>query len=175
MTSTSSTDVLRVSESKSEAGERSIALSADPPRRLSDRYRRTAYKGDDDRVFCHPDRGSVYRAEGFREALRAALGAAGVEADLRPFHDLRHASLTNGAAAGESPIALMTKAGHTNMATTKRYLHLAGTVFRDEAERLDDRLLGGLSTQLSTHLGAPGPISADPAPLNQAEFSRADG
>jgi hypothetical protein len=45
----------------------------------------------------------------------------------------------------------MTRAGHTNMATTKRYLHLAGTVFRDEAERLDDRLLGGLSTQPSTH------------------------
>jgi hypothetical protein len=39
----------------------------------------------------------------------------------------------------------MTRAGHTNMATTKRYLHLAGTVFRDEAERLEDRLLGTLS------------------------------
>ena len=115
--------VLRVRRSKSEAGERSIALSANLRDVLSDRYRRTAYKGDDDRVFCHPDRGSLYRAEGFREALRAALSAAGVEADLRPFHDLRHASLTNGAAAGESPVALMTRAGHTNMSTTKRYLH----------------------------------------------------
>jgi len=38
----------------------------------------------------------------------------------------------------------MTKAGHANMATTKRYLHLAGTVFRDEAERLEVRLLGPL-------------------------------
>ena len=62
----------------------------------------------------------------------------------------------------------MTRAGHTNMATTKRYLHLAGTVFRDEAERLDDRLLGGLSTQPSAHLSAPEPTSADPVPLNQA-------
>jgi hypothetical protein len=28
-----------------------------------------------------------------------------------------------------------------NMATTKQYVHLAGTVFRDEAERLEQRLL----------------------------------
>jgi hypothetical protein len=39
------------------------------------------------------------------------------------------------------------------MATTKRYLHLAGTVFRPEAEALAERLLGPeLSTQLSTQL-----------------------
>jgi hypothetical protein len=38
------------------------------------------------------------------------------------FHDARHASLTNGAANGENPIALMTRAGHKSMATTKRYL-----------------------------------------------------
>jgi integrase len=53
---------------------------------------------------------------------------------VRPFHDLRHASLTNGAAAGETPIVLMTRAGHRSMATTKQYLHLAGVVFRDEAD-----------------------------------------
>ena len=39
-------------------------------------------------------------------------------------------------------LALMTRAGHANMSTTKTYLHLAGTVFRDEAERLEARLLG---------------------------------
>lgn len=31
------------------------------------------------------------------------------------------------------------------MATTRTYLHLAGTVFRDEAARLEDRLLGEAS------------------------------
>ena len=36
----------------------------------------------------------------------------------------------------------MTKAGHADMRTTRTYLHLAGTVFRDEAERLEQRLLG---------------------------------
>jgi hypothetical protein len=37
----------------------------------------------------------------------------------------------------------MARAGHANTNTTKIYLHLAGVVFRDEAERLADRLLGG--------------------------------
>jgi hypothetical protein len=64
---------------------------------------------------------------------------------------MRHASLTNGAAAGETPIALMTRAGHWSMATTKGYLHLAGVVFRDEAAALERRMLGGVesSTQLT--------------------------
>ena len=89
-----------------------------------------------------PECGTVYRAETFQEALRAALTAAGVEGEVRPFHDLRHASLTNGAAAGESPIALMARAGHRSMKTTNVYLHLAGVLFRDEAVALERRLLG---------------------------------
>lgn len=117
----------------------------------------------------------MYREEWFAEALRAALATAGVEAELRPFHDLRHCSLTNGAAAGESPIALMTRAGHANMATTKTYLHLAGTVFPDEAARLEDRPLGSRTfCPTSTHLSTPEPISADPAPLSDAESEPAD-
>jgi integrase len=61
---------------------------------------------------------------------------------VRPFHDARHASLTNGAAGGEKAIALMARAGHRNMATTNQYVHLAGVVFRDEANALEQRLLG---------------------------------
>ena len=60
---------------------------------------------------------------------------------VRPFHDLRHSSLTDGAAAGEQPIALMARAGHSSMATTKGYLHLAGVVFREEADAHKRRLL----------------------------------
>jgi integrase len=77
--------VLRIRESKSEAGERSIALSPTLAEALSGHYAGTAYKGDQERVFCHPERGTIYRAEWFGEALRAALSAAGVEADLRAF------------------------------------------------------------------------------------------
>jgi integrase len=68
-----------------------------------------------------------------------------VEGYVSPFHDLRHTAITNDAASGSSPIAVMAKAGHSDMKTTKRYLHLAGTVFRDEAAALERRLLGGES------------------------------
>jgi hypothetical protein len=36
----------------------------------------------------------------------------------------------------------MARAGHRSMSTTKGYLHLAGVVFRDEADALERRLLG---------------------------------
>jgi integrase len=167
--------VLRVRRSKSEAGERSIALSPMLRDVISERYRATSFRGGDELVFCHPERGTIYRAETFDPLFRVALAEAGIDDHVRAFHDLRHASLTNGAAAGESPIALMTRAEHTNMSTTKRYLHLAGTVFRDEAERLEQRLLGAsVSTQLSTHLSAPEPTSPDPAPLQNAESEPSD-
>jgi len=66
-----------------------------------------------------------------------------VAKEMRPFHDLRHTAITNDAAAGSNPIAVMSKAGHASMSTTQRYLYLTQVVFRDEAERLEDRLLGG--------------------------------
>jgi hypothetical protein len=94
-------------------------------------------------VFCHPERGTIYRAETHKRAFEAACKAAGIDDRMRPFHDARHTAITNDAASGSSPFAVMTKAGHSDMRTTKTYLHLAGTVFRDEAQALENRLLGG--------------------------------
>jgi hypothetical protein len=68
----------------------------------------------------------------------------------------------------------MAKAGHANMATTKRYLHLAGVVFRDEADALERRLFGGLSTELSTDPASPEGTSHDLEPLGEAEGQAAD-
>lgn len=48
----------------------------------------------------------------------------------------------------------MTKAGHTNMATTKQYLDLAGRIFRDEADALARRLLGPETLETSSNLTA---------------------
>jgi integrase len=146
-------NVLRVERSKSEAGERSVAI---PPRLAEELWqhrRRSSYQGDGERVFCHPTRGSMLDANRYAAAFRKALARAGVTDYVRPFHDARHASLTLGAANGESPIALMTRAGHANMSTTKTYLHLAGTVFRDEAERLEEKLLGQRDTAVLADAG----------------------
>ncbi len=143
--------VLRVRESKSEEGERSIALSPMLAEALWQHRRRSSFQGEDELVFGHPTRGTKFNHKWFAAEFRSALKAAGIDDYVRPFHDLRHASLTNGAAAGESPIALMTRAGHRNMKTTQVYLHLAGVVFRDEAAALEQRLLGPVesSTDLS--------------------------
>jgi integrase len=134
-------NVLRVRDSKSEDGIRSIALSKTLAEELWQHRRRSRFQGAGELVFCHPERGTKYRAETFEEALRAALNAAGVEGHVRAFHDLRHTAITNDAAAGANPVALMTKAGHADMKTTRTYMHMAGVVFRDEAERLEARLL----------------------------------
>jgi hypothetical protein len=87
---------------------------------------------------------------------------------VRPFHDLRHSAITLDAASGASEIAVMTKAGHSSFATTRTYLHLAGTVFRDEAERME-RMAFGSSTELSTDMSEPERMSPDAASAEQAE------
>jgi integrase/recombinase XerD len=110
-------------------------------------------------VFCHPERGSKLRVQWFADALRAAMVKAEVEGYARPFHDLRHTALTNLAATGASPIAVMATAGHSSMQTTRQYLHLAGIVFRDDADALEARL--GLGVESSTRLRELEPISDD--------------
>ena len=149
-------NVLRVVDSKSEDGIRSIAIPRGLAEAVWQHRRSTHFQGDDELVFCHPKKGSRIDAEWFAGEFRNALEAAGVEEHMRPFHDLRHTAITNDAAAGSSPLAVMTKAGHASMATTKRYLHLAGTVFRDEAERLEQRYGLTVSTESDT-----GPADTD--------------
>jgi integrase len=119
-------NVLRIRESESEEGERLIALSPTLAEEFWQHRRRTAFAGDDELVFVHAERGSKIDHEWYAAEFRAALKRAGITDYVRPFHDARHASLTNGAAAGETPIALMSRAGHRSMSTTKGYLHLAG-------------------------------------------------
>jgi hypothetical protein len=88
---------------------------------------------------------------------------------VRPFHDLRHASLTNGAAAGEAPIALMARAGHRSMRTTQTYLHLAASSSArrprrssgDCLERLARPLAKRSSSQSADVLTAASPSSGE--------------
>jgi integrase len=164
---------LRVVDSKTETGERSIAISPTLAERLWQRRRTSAYKAEGDRVFCHPEKGSTYRYQRFDEALRAAYEAAGMSypEGMRAFHDLRVTSITNDAVAGANPIALMTKAGHASMATTRRYLRLAGTVFPDEAAALEARVLGGnLLPASSTRLSEPDVVSDDLSASDTAQL-----
>ena len=155
--------VLRVRDSKSDEGIRSIALSPTLAEALWQHRRGSAYQGDDDYVFAHPRRGSPLDADWYKGEFRAALTVAKVDGNVRAFHDARHAAITNDAASGASPIAVMAKAGHRSMSTTNTYLHLAGVVFREEAAALERRLLGPVRER---------PESADLSP--EASYTRGE-
>ena len=98
-------------------------------------------------MFCNPLTGAVLDHKRYADTLRVALSRAGIDRPMRPFHDGRHTSITNSAAAGISPAALMARAGHSDFATTQLYIDLSGEAFREEAERLEKRLWGESGTK----------------------------
>ena len=97
-------------------------------------------------VFCSKSGGPIDPAR-YAATLCLALARAKVDKPMRPFHDGRHTSITNEAAAGVGPAALMARAGHSDFKTTQGYIDLAGETFREEAELADDRLFGQKSGQ----------------------------
>ncbi len=154
----------RTETPKSDAGRRTISLGGKIAAELWEHRGWSQYDADDDYVFPNPRTGRPLDANRYGDLVRIALRRAGIEETIRPSHELRHSSITNAAAAGTSPEALMSRAGHSSYATTRRYIDLAGERFRDEADRLEDRLWGGpveesgrkLPLQSTTNSGAKG-------------------
>jgi integrase/recombinase XerD len=168
---------LRVEDSKTETGERSIAVGKMLAEALWQHRRRSAFQGQDERVFCHPELGSEYRMEGkygYDDALRRAFKTAGIDwpEGFRRCHDLRVTCGTNDAIAGMNPAKLQTKLGHADFRVTQRYVNLAGVVFADEAEALEARLLGAVEP--STDLSEPEATLQTETAWNQAESVSAD-
>jgi integrase len=95
-----------------------------------------------------------------KSQLTSALKRAGIEGYVRPCHDLRHTSITNAAAAGTKPEALMSRSGHSSYSTTRSCIELAGESFRDEADLLEDRLWGGSGTKNGYHDAPSSPDEA---------------
>ena len=93
-------------------------------------------------MFCHPEKGTVLDHKRYADTFRHALAKAEIPDRVRPFHDGRHSAITHEAAAGSAPAAIQARAGHADYSTTQRYINLAGVVFRDEAERAEERILG---------------------------------
>ena len=102
---------------------------------LFDHRGRSRYQGDGERVFCHPLKGSALDHKRYAETFRTALVKAAIEGYVRPFHDGRHSAITNDAAAGNSGLAVMKRAGHSDFRVTQQYMDLAGVEFAEEAER----------------------------------------
>ncbi len=80
----------------------------------------------DERVFVSPQRGTPFDAQRYAATFRQALERAGIGRPMRPFYDARHTAITNAAAAGTPPEALMAWAGHPDCATTPIYIDLSG-------------------------------------------------
>jgi integrase len=132
----------RVDTPKSVASTRTIALGSVVADLLFEHRSRSRYNGDDDRVFCHPQTGGPLDHKRYADTFRAALAKAEIDGKVRPFHDGRHTSITNAAAAGVGPGALKARAGHEDMSTTQRYIDLAGVMFRAEADAAEARMFG---------------------------------
>jgi len=132
----------RTDDPKSKAGRRTIPISSKLAAELFDHRARSPYQSDDDLVFVSPYKGSHVDPRVYAETFRAALAKAGITDYLRPFHDGRHSAITNAARAGRREHALMTLAGHSDSRTTRLYTHLAGEMFRDEADRMGAALWG---------------------------------
>jgi integrase len=128
---------------KSRASRRVVELGPRTLGVLEEQWRRAEYRGDDDLVFGHPTKGTpVDTSKLAKRYLKPALARAGIERPFRPFHDLRHTSLTHAAAAGNPQIYVQARAGHSQGSITERYMHAAQVLFPGAAERSEARMFG---------------------------------
>jgi integrase len=121
---------------------RSVPLTDDAARALDALSRRPAWIEPHDRVFCDGE-GQMVAPDAFRDALYAAMEAAGIDRKAFParggftFHDLRHTFGT--LAAQVFPLhEVQGFMGHADIQTTMRYLHHVPK--HDAAQRFNESL-----------------------------------
>jgi integrase len=110
---------------KSQSSRRTIAVGRKVADVLFELRGWTTSDGGDERVFANPRTGSPFDVQVYGKLYREALVKAGITDYIRPLHDGRHTSITNGAKAGLNPAALQARAGHASFYTTQRYISLA--------------------------------------------------
>jgi site-specific recombinase XerD len=79
-------------------------------------------------------RGEPHTETSINEAMPRITKAAGMKPSRR-IHILRHTFCSHLAMRGASPISIKELAGHTDLATTQRYMHLSPAM-KDSAIRL---------------------------------------
>jgi integrase len=132
---------------KSDAGRRTIAIGSRLAKVLADHRLWTAYSGDGERVACNPRTGNPFSGHDYADLLREAMERANVNLKIRPQHSLRHSQITLSAASGADAFALMTRSGHSSVQVTQNYIHLAGVLFRDEADAVEQKLYGAVDAK----------------------------
>ena len=133
----------QVTTPKSRASRRRLELGPHTQTTLEQRWQTTRWRSERDYVFCHPQLGTPLDPSKLAaDYLKLALKVAGVKKPFRPFHDLRHTSLTHTAAAGNPHIYVQARAGHAQASVTERYLHATQTHFPDAVKRSEQRIFG---------------------------------
>jgi len=133
---------------KSKRSSRSVPLADRVAGGLERHFKGSAYQGDDDLVFCHPQTGHPLDASKLRKRYKQALKAAA----LRPvrFHDLRHTFGTRCAAAGVPMRTLQEWMGHRDIKTTLIYADYAPSAQENEmVERAFARPRAGARASVS--------------------------
>jgi integrase len=127
---------IRVEKTKSRK-LRSVPLAERAARELEHHFQRSAYQGDDDLVFVHPETGNGLDRSRVLKRFKAALTKGrigrfeerqGKDRKTRTvpaltFHDLRHTFGTTCAAAGIPMRTIMEWMGHKDIKTTMIYAH----------------------------------------------------
>jgi hypothetical protein len=67
----------------------------------------------------------------------------------------------------------MKRAGHSNFKTTQTYIDLAGVTFRQEAERLEERIFGRIGTKNGHKPEIAEPEGATAASTSEAQETAA--
>lgn len=119
---------------KSKRASRAVPMVDRVAADLERHSRDSAYQGDDQLVFCHPQTGHPLDPSALRKRYQKARQAARV----RPvrFHDLRHTFGTRMAAAGVPMRTLQEWMGHRDIQTTMIYADYAPSAHEHEmAER----------------------------------------
>ena len=117
---------------------------------LNEHWMASRYRGDGDLVFGHPALGTPIDPGKLTRYVKRAFGRAGIEKPFRPWHGLRHTSLTFDAAANGKEHT-QTRAGHAQASMTEKYVHMAAliegaadTVFPEAAARSERLVFSGL-------------------------------
>jgi integrase len=149
---------------KSRASRRLLELGPQTQALLAEHWRETAFQGEEELVFCHPQLGTPLDPSKLaRRYLRPALRKAGITKPFRPFHDLRHTALTHEAAAGNPMAYIQLKAGHSQAQITERYIHAAQVLFPGAAKRGEARLFAATPLERSEFEPAESALGSDAA------------
>jgi integrase len=115
---------------KSRRSSRAVPLADRVAAELERHFQSSAYRGEDQLVFCHPHSGNPYDASKLRERFYEAMRGAGMgercgrEGGIT-FHSLRHTFGTRMAGVGVPMRTLQEWMGHRDFTTTLVYADFA--------------------------------------------------